>query len=627
MLVWRPFVVLLLPLVTAWEDDNDELSSTHSSSRTRQIRYHVASDEASEEDASTRQPLLRRETIPRRREVILGDSSERSELDGDEGSAAEITDNDNYELPEEVLQDRGRFRESSEQFWDRPRRQWIKADCKYSPWSRWGECDSDGVGMQERKRYQVGPYHGGQACVEASTLETRACQQIRSGPVTKQAAVDCYFEAWSAWGACTKTCVEGGTYGYKTRDRGRVGPFHGGKACHGHTTDDGLCNNFPCPRDCQAEMWGSWSACSQSCSVSVLTSGFKSRSRTSLAATNGGKACSSDWEMQHCNTHLCGLDCYFEDWKLGPCSKACTPRGEEPGVRNKTRGKIGPVEGGKACTGPVELMEKCNTHSCRNDCTWTPWGDWDACTKTCLGGAKTRRRNKEEEHMSEDGRPCKGPTSMTQMCNGFGCPVDCTWTPWGAWHPCSRTCGKEGTRQRSRAFDPSPANGGRECKGSFMEWIHCNEFPCPQDCWMDEWMGWTMCTATCGNGTRFRTRLYKMEATNGGDACRGRTKEEEKCNLGKCPVNCRLDTWQDWLPCSDKCGEGKRVRKRRLVEHTKYNVDGCMEAQAILATDFNKTEDCPNLNPCPAPEPKNGARSPQGLLAQWLLMFAIMFWP
>jgi hypothetical protein len=112
-----------------------------------------------------------------------------------------------------------------------------------------------------------------------------------------------------------------------------------------------------------------------------------------------------------------------------------------------------------------------------------------------------------------------------------------------------------------------------------------------------------------------------MEATNGGDECRLATKEAEKCNLGKCPVDCRLDNWQDWEACSDECGNGTRVRQRKLVQHTEYNIDGCIQAE------FNKTEDCPGLNPCPAPEPKDGARSPQGLLAQLLVMYAIMFWP
>uniref|UniRef100_A0A8D0GRT1 ADAM metallopeptidase with thrombospondin type 1 motif 20 n=1 Tax=Sphenodon punctatus TaxID=8508 RepID=A0A8D0GRT1_SPHPU len=59
-------------------------------------------------------------------------------------------------------------------------------------------------------------------------------------------------------------------------------------------------------------------------------------------------------------------------------------------------------------------------------------------------------------------------------------PVDGEWGPWGAYNPCSRTCGggiKSTTRLCNR---PEPRNGGKFCVGRRMKFRSCNTDSCPK---------------------------------------------------------------------------------------------------------------------------------------------------
>merc|ERR1711894_724972 len=48
---------------------------------------------------------------------------------------------------------------------------------------------------------------------------------------------------------------------------------------------------------------------------------------------------------------------------------------------------------------------------------WSPWGDWDTCTRTCGGGMQARARSilQQERH---GGKPCEGDPQEMQ-----GCPI------------------------------------------------------------------------------------------------------------------------------------------------------------------------------------------------------------
>lgn len=52
-------------------------------------------------------------------------------------------------------------------------------------------------------------------------------------------------------------------------------------------------------------------------------------------------------------------------------------------------------------------------------------------------------------------------------------------TSWGVWSVCSASCGS-GTKKRLRSCtNPPPANGGEDCIERREEFQSCNEEPCP----------------------------------------------------------------------------------------------------------------------------------------------------
>lgn len=471
-------------------------------------------------------------------------------------------------------------------------------DCSFRSWTGWSTCSlTCGSGQKTRTRTKNGPFHGGStsAC-DHPTSQTLNCNEF-------SCPQNCYFQPWSEWGSCTKTCIAFGNYGYKTRDRGKVGPFFGGKACHGHTVDDGLCNSFTCPYDCEVAAWSTWSVCTQTCSVSTVTHGYKIRSRTSTAASNGGKQCAENWQMNHCNTQLCAFDCYFLSWGAwGPCSKTCTKPNEASGVRIRIRDKVGPGMGGKECHGPVTAQKSCNDFNCPIDCEWTEWGPFGECSKTCGVGGRTRERTRKEAQFG--GAACVGPTQHTETCSAWKCPVNCRWTLWDAWMPCTKTCGG-GLSHRSRSYDPRPQNGGIHCSGAHMEMIDCSSAECPIDCVWEDWMDWSLCSKSCGDGVRTRVRLVNISSSNGGKECSasGDPSQETPCpEVYDCPLDCRHSEWGNWSECNATCGVGQQIAERELLDAENGGSDICPEGE------LTKSQECESETPC-AENIKAGAPS------------------
>lgn len=79
--------------------------------------------------------------------------------------------------------------------------------------------------------------------------------------------------------------------------------------------------------------------------------------------------------------------------------------------------------------------------------------------------------------------PCAVPLSWV---GGVRCPMptwhlpaEPTWTEWGAWGPCSRSCGSAGTRVRRRSCKNAKK---LLCAGRPAEVQKCPPSPCPGTC-------------------------------------------------------------------------------------------------------------------------------------------------
>ena len=181
--------------------------------------------------------------------------------------------------------------------------------------------------------------------------------------------VDC-VGVWGSWGACSKTCGDGGT---RTRAYEVVTPAaYGGAVCKTgtHTSADGeiesdVCFVKECPIDC-AGSWSSWSACDKTCG-----GGEETRKYTvTTEVKHGGTDCPALSEMKLCNTDACApegpepepappepIDCegsWETEWSA--CTATCTSCDMNSGGK-----PLGPAESsGKCCNQPTKTIVQCN---------------------------------------------------------------------------------------------------------------------------------------------------------------------------------------------------------------------------------------------------------------------------
>jgi hypothetical protein len=142
--------------------------------------------------------------------------------------------------------------------------------------------------------------------------------------------------------------------------------------------------------------------------------------------------------------------------------------------------------------------------------------------------------------------------------NGFF--QDCEVSKWGP-EECTKQCaGGEQKLIRSVLTHP---NGGTKCL-PLAAMRSCNNQPCPVDCSLAAWTGWSKCSADCGGGVQQRLRDVKVAMKHGGKPCSAR-KETKACNIKSCEKDCDLSDWTKWSSCSKNCDGGTLKRQKFVV--------------------------------------------------------------
>jgi len=93
----------------------------------------------------------------------------------------------------------------------------------------------------------------------------------------------------------------------------------------------------------------------------------------------------------------------------------------------------------------------------------------------------------------------------------------------------------------------------------------CNRSPCPVDCHLESWSGWSKCSSKCGGGLATRVRDVKVPMQYDGKPCSA-TSQAKQCNVAACEKHCVLHEWTKWTGCSKDCDGGSKKRQRMIKE-------------------------------------------------------------
>ena len=364
------------------------------------------------------------------------------------------------------------------------------------------------------------------------------------------------------------------------------------------------------PNNCCESEVGSWtpfSQCSNTCGWGVRTR-TREIKKASYTIKSSGCGISTN-EKEKCFDRNCPVDCIVSAW--GPWSKKCS-QPCDGGSRYRERAIKSPAEnGGQKCPKLVDQVT-CNTKKCKPDCPAGPWSSWTPCSKKC-GSSKSSRtralsafsnetptfkdlgagccRNAlggypRRYYLKSSSAGCKKACAGSRDCYAYewidvkhtsltGAPGTCClylsagkkpsgsgWRPQGPYGSSAKVstasgCSNSGTRCILKTGPLCPDLKSDEAKPCIT--------PCKQDCLVSAWSSWQACTATCGSGTRRRTRSISRIAKNGGKEC-PKLHEDGGCSKGCCPQNCKLSgEWSAWSKCDQPCQGGKAISTRDVI--------------------------------------------------------------
>jgi len=429
-------------------------------------------------------------------------------------------------------------------------------DCLLSEWSDWTACSSDGPGGQRYRKRRVDqePEREGKPC-SGTLQEATGCGVTEARP--------CEFAEWGDWSNCSVECGDGWTERWRKikglADRGAA-------RCEGGLKEVRPCRSWikSCDEtervDCRLGEWSHWGECD--------SDGMRSRNRSiAEQAQNGGDGCRGGLaETEGCLSS--DVDCEMSDWtRWEPCDRTC---GEGQTVRERQVERF-PAQGGKECPHSLIETRGCNSRACdEKDCEVSDWTGWSKCSAACGAGFQNRSRTVSRLR-SLGGAGCGEALAESRACAGLpSCEVkDCEWGSWSDWSDCSHPCGG-GQQGRDRLIATLPKNGGEACPPEDAEETRpCNRHGCQNVTCRDgewgRWGAWAPCSVSCGGGTTFRSRKVKSMANECGSEPEGKDRETAFCNLQSCDktADCELTQWTSWSGCDSAC-HGMRERSRRV---------------------------------------------------------------
>jgi hypothetical protein len=263
---------------------------------------------------------------------------------------------------------------------------------------------------------------------------------------------------------------------------------------------------------------------------------------------------------------------------------------------------------GYDCKGATKVVKNCTTSCEKQDCKWSDWDKWSACTLTCGGGTHLRNRRVTDQPRN-GGKECAELTTQEiGACNEDKCGPECvdgTWSEWSKWSDCSVTC-QSGYQTRTRQVESTPNHCGKPAAGLTVDVKKCtSDTECVKsvDCKLSNWTSWTDCNRDCfGVQEKSRQILQYAQGFYGKPCNDAVLKIIQPCNPGKnqttpsaCRIgpkslDCELGKWSDWSTCSQDCGPGQTHRVRGITQFPESDGKACNDA--LKETDACKIKDC-----------------------------------
>lgn len=134
-------------------------------------------------------------------------------------------------------------------------------------------------------------------------------------------------------------------------------------------------------------------------------------------------------------------------------------------------------------------------------------------------------------------------------------------------------------------------DGGAKCLPLKSE-RRCNDGPCPVDCVVSEWSGWSRCSAECGGGVTQRVKDIKVQMVHDGEPC-GEVSESKACNVQACEADCELSDWSKWSPCSKECAGGT-AKRQKFVKKKPLGAGTCADMWSSDRLEYKKC----NMHAC-----------------------------
>ncbi|XP_061442295.1 thrombospondin type-1 domain-containing protein 7A isoform X3 [Rhineura floridana] len=355
-------------------------------------------------------------------------------------------------------------------------------------------------------------------------------------------------------------------------------------------------------KECQVSEWSEWSPCSKTCFDMMSPKGNRTRTRTIKQFPIGSEnECPELEETEQCASQGDGVaPCITYGWRTTEWTECRI----DPllSQQDKRRGNQTALCGGGIQTREVycvqaneNLLSYLNTLKEKEESQSQSTSRASAAPLLSITFEITASK-------PVDWKLCTGLTpSTTQLCY-IPCPIECEVSGWSAWGPCTfESCddqqAKKGFKLRKRRIANEPTGGTGNCP-HLLEAIPCEEPSCYdwrivrlEECIPDN-------EKECGPGTQVPQVICISSDGEEVDRqlCRDAIYPVPIVCEVPCPKDCVLSTWSGWSSCSHTCSgkttEGKQMRARSILAYAGEGGIQCPNNSML-----QETRNC-NEHPC-----------------------------